>query len=224
MTAGIIAAGAVSASAIQAGAVTADKINVNSLSAISANLGSIQVGSANIADGAIGSAKISNVIQSDSFVSGPSGAGWRIQKDGVAEFNNVIIRRTIQTASGTVNVGSFTPATQYAVSTGVDTVGILTGGAVDLVNGPGFVQEILTTPIPITEWQGTKKTYIATAGMVGTVNSNDSNNCYWGWDAQVLPLTKWSGNQSLRLRLSFWSKRVTSVNDCVVTWRIYEVS
>jgi hypothetical protein len=224
VTAGIIAAGAVSASAIQAGAVTADKINVNSLSAISANLGSIQVGSANIADGAIGSAKISNVIQSDSFVSGPSGAGWRIQKNGVAEFNNVIIRRTIQAASGTVNVGSFTPATQYAVSTGVGTVGILTGGAVDLVNGPGFVQEILTTPIPITEWQGTKKTYIATAGMVGTVNSNDSNNCYWGWDAQVLPLTKWSGNQSLRLRLSFWSKRITSVNDCVVTWRIYEVS
>ena len=224
VTAGIIAAGAVSASAIQAGAVTADKINVNSLSAISANLGSIQVGSANIADGAIGSAKISNVIQSDSFVSGPSGAGWRIQKDGVAEFNNVIIRRTIQTASGTVNVGSFTPATQYAVSTGVDTVGILTGGAVDLVNGPGFVQEILTTPIPITEWQGTKKTYIATAGMTGTVSTTNSNDCYWGWDAQVLPLTKWSGNQSLRLRLNFWSKNVSTVSNCVVTWRIYEVS
>ena len=224
ITAGLISAGAVNATAIAAGAVTADKINVNSLSAISANLGSIQVGSANIADGAIGSAKISNIIQSDNFVAGPSGTGWRIRKDGVAEFNNVIIRRTIQAASGTVNVGTFTPTTQYVVDLGNGTIGIATGNSVDLSNGPGFAQEVLTTPIPINEWQGTNKTYIATVGMTGTVNTNDPDNCYWGWEAQVLPLTKWSGNQSLRLRLTFWSKKVNVVSNCVLTWKIYEVS
>ena len=244
VTAGIIAAGAVSASAIQSNAVTADKINVNDLSAISANLGTIQVGNANIANGAINnvkiangaitdakianaaitSAKIANSIQSTNFIAGNGGQGWRINKAGNAEFNEVIIRRTIQAASGTVNVGNFTPRTQYAVKTENGAVDIVTGSSVDISNGPGFVQEILTTPIPITEWQGTNKTYIATAGMTGTVNSYDSDNCYWGWDAQVLPLTKWSGNQSLRLRLNFWSKSVITVSNCVLTWKIYEVS
>ena len=210
ITAGLISAGAVSASKIQAGAVTADKINVNDLSAISANLGSIQVGSANIADGAIGSAKISNVIQSDNFISGPSGAGWRIQKDGVAEFNNITIRRQIEVASGTVNVGSF------------DFVN--TGGPAMLTEGPRKTVFVMATPIPITEWQGTKKTYLATAGMSGTVDSNLTSNCYWGWTAEVLPLTKWSGNQTLRLKLDFWGNNINSVSNCVLTWKIYEVS
>ena len=217
VTAGIIAAGAVSAAAIQSGAVTADKINVNNLAAISANLGSIQVGSANIADGAITSAKIvngaitnakiSNVIQSNNFVTGDGGTGWRIDKNGTAEFNNVIIRRQIEVASGTVNVGNFTPSS-----------------TVMLANGPGKTEFVLTTPIPMTAWQGAKKTYLATAGMTGTVSTLNSSDCYWGWTAEVLPLTKWSGNQSLRLKLDFWGNHITNVSNCVITWKIYEVS
>ena len=227
VTAGIIAAGAVSAAAIQSGAVTADKINVNNLAAISANLGSIQVGSANIADGAITSAKIvngaitsakivngaitnakiSNVIQSNNFVTGDGGTGWRIDKNGTAEFNNVTIRRQIEVASGTVNVGNFTPSS-----------------TVMLANGPGKTEFVLTTPIPMTAWQGAKKTYLATAGMTGTVSTLNSSDCYWGWTAEVLPLTKWSGNQSLRLKLDFWGNHITNVSNCVITWKIYEVS
>ena len=245
VTAGIIAAGAVSAAAIQAGAITADKINVNDLSAISANLGSIQVGSANIADGAITnakivngtitsakianaaitSAKIANTIQSTNFVTGEGGQGWRINKTGTAEFNDVIIRRQVEVASGTLNVGSFTPRSPFLVETGgTGNFTYPSGSSVDLINGPGAVREVLSTPIAITQWQGARKTYIATAGMSGTVSTGDQDNCYWGWTADVLPLTKWSGNQSLRLKLSFWCKNVTQVNSCIVTWKIYEVS
>ena len=235
VTAGIIAAGAVSAAAIQSGAVTADKINVNSLSAISANLGSIQVGSANIADGAITSAKIgnaaitsakiANTIQSTNFVTGEGGQGWMINKSGNAEFNDVIIRRQVEVASGTLNVGAFVPRSQFLVSTGTGGTFIHPqGSSVDLTNGPGATREVLSTPIAIAQWQGAKKTYIATAGMSGTVSTVDPDNCYWGWTADVLPLTKWSGNQSLRLKLNFWCKNVTQVNSCVVTWKIYEVS
>jgi hypothetical protein len=50
---------------------------------------------------------------------------------------------------------------------------------------------------------------------------------WWGWDARVLPLTQWDpgpGGQRLRLKLDFWSRHVASVANCVVTWKIYEVS
>ena len=71
---------------------------------------------------------------------------------------------------------------------------------------------------------GASKTYLANAGMTGTVTSSNTDNCYWGWTADVLPLTKWSGNQSLRIRLCFWSQNVNSVSNCVITWKLYEVS
>lgn len=228
VTAGVIAAGAINASNLFVdNVITAAKLNVNDLSAISANLGTIKVDSANIADGAISSAKIANSIQSTNFVTGEGGQGWRIQKNGVAEFNKVIIRRQLEVASGTIDVGSFTPRTaQYGNTNPGETFGYdtLTGSSVNLENGPGKVVEVLTTPVAMTAWQGADKTYIATVGMVGGVNTSLSAECYWGWDAQVLPLTKWSGNQSLRLRLTFWSKNVNNVNNCILTWKIYEVS
>lgn len=162
-------------------------------------------------DVVIDAAMISNVIQSDNFVAGENGRGWRILKSGAAEFNTVTIRRQIQVASGSLNVGNFLPrSSESRIAT--------------LEDGPGYVRTILATAVPIAAWQGTKRTYIASAGMTGTVSSPDSGNAYWGWTADVLPLTKWSGNQSLRLRLSFWSQSVSAVQNCVVTWKIYEVS
>jgi hypothetical protein len=72
------------------GSITADKITVASLSALG-----ITVGSADIDNAAIGSAQLAGTIQSDNFVAGTS--GWRIKKDGTAEFQQVTIR-AIQTA------------------------------------------------------------------------------------------------------------------------------
>lgn len=177
----------------------------------------------------VGNAQITGAISSDDFVTGENGQGWRINKAGTAEFNNIIIRRQIEVASGTVNIGSFVPTSlypKYKPATQNEPEGVIlpSGAAVNLSNGPGGIFEVLTTPIAITEWQGARATYIATVGMTGTVSSPDSANCYWGWTADVMPLTKWSGNQSLRLRLLFWSKQVSEVQNCVVTWKIYKVS
>lgn len=188
--------------------------------------GVVYMDTAFIRNGEITNAKIGNFIQSNDFVTGPNGSGWRINKAGVAEFNNVIIRRQIEVASGSLNVGNFTPQSLSASGVNVNAQ-ILTypsGDDVDLSNGPGATREVLATPVAISEWQGAKKTYIATAGMSGSVSSNNTSNCYWGWSVDVLPLTKWSGNQSLRLKLDFWSKSVTKVQNCVVDWKIYEVS
>ena len=179
------------------------------------------VGTLQVGDGAITNAKIGNVIQSDNFATGENGTGWRILKNGTAEFNNVIIRRQIEVASGTLDVGSFVPLGAHGQPGGGSAP---TGAAVNLTNGPGKVEMILTTPIPITAWAGAKRTYLANAGMTGTVSSPNTSECYWGWSAEVLPLTKWSGNQTLRIRLCFWSQSVSAVSNCILTWKIYEVS
>ena len=52
-----------------------------------------------IQDGSITNAKIGNIIQSNNYVDGYS--GWSINKDGAAQFNNVIVRGHIEANSGT---------------------------------------------------------------------------------------------------------------------------
>lgn len=51
-----------------------------------------------IQDGSITNAKIGNVIQSNNYIEGQS--GWSINKDGGAQFNNVIVRGHIEANSG----------------------------------------------------------------------------------------------------------------------------
>ena len=58
------------------------------------------IGSAQIANGAITNLKIGDTIQSDNF-SDFFGIGWRIQKSGAAQFNDVVITRPNVVASGT---------------------------------------------------------------------------------------------------------------------------
>ena len=57
----------------------------------SAKIANASIGSAHIADATITNAKLTGNIQSDNFVTGSS--GWQIRRaDGVAEFQNVIVR------------------------------------------------------------------------------------------------------------------------------------
>ena len=77
--------------------VTADKLSVHDLSAIAAELGSITVDHAYIADGAIDSAKFADTIQSNPFE--PGRRGWRIECDGRAESNDVVLSRQLQVDS-----------------------------------------------------------------------------------------------------------------------------
>lgn len=51
-----------------------------------------------IQDGSITNAKIGNVIQSNNYVDGQS--GWSINKDGGAQFNNVIVRGAVYATDG----------------------------------------------------------------------------------------------------------------------------
>ncbi len=194
------------------------------------------IGTAHIIDGNITNAKIGNFIQSDDFVSGDSGRGWRIRKSGDAEFNNVRIRRQIEVALGTLNVGDIIPVSRIPKmirkSDGQADYEYRTGADVDLVNGPGTVRMVYTTPIAITEWLGAQRTYLCNVQMIDGTTSKPSNasskDVYWGWTGDVLPLTLWDtlngGTQSLRLRLAFWSQNITQVLGCRVRWKIYEVS
>ena len=54
---------------------------------------------AKIADGSITNAKIGNLIQSNNYIDGSR--GWSINKDGGAQFNNVIVRGHVEATSGT---------------------------------------------------------------------------------------------------------------------------
>jgi hypothetical protein len=201
-----IAASSIIGSKIAAGAVTADKISVNELSAISADLGTISVDEAHIEDAAITSAKIASSIQSNNYSAGS--AGWKIQKDGSAEFNGVVISRQLLVDSGTLNVGnvSITPVAF------------------------GFTQSLFqyveTTNVNISAWAGSQKTYLCNVGMTGTVSAPSSAvpNVYWGWTGEILPLTRWSGNQTLRLKLVFWTRNINGVTNLAANWKIYEVT
>ena len=206
VTANKIAASSIITSKIATGAVTAAKISVSELSAISADLGTIQVDTAHIDNAAITSAKIASSIQSDNYSAGS--AGWKIQKDGSAEFNGVVISRQLLVDSGTLNVGnvSITPVAF------------------------GFTQSLFqyveATNVNISAWAGSQKTFLCNVGMTGTVTAPTSAvpNVYWGWTGEVLPLTRWSGNQTLRLKLVFWTRNIQAVTNLQANWKIYEVT
>ena len=206
VTANKIAASSIITSKIATGAVTAAKISVSELSAISADLGTIQVDTAHIDDAAITSAKIASSIQSDNYSAGS--AGWKINKDGNAEFNGVVISRQLMVDSGTLNVGnaSITPVAF------------------------GFTQSLFqyveTTNVNISAWAGSQKTFLCNVGMTGTVSAPSSAvpNVYWGWTGEILPLTRWSGNQTLRLKLVFWTRNINGVTNLKANWKIYEVT
>ena len=79
----------------------------------SAKIANASIGSAQIADATITNAKLTGNIQSDNFVTGSS--GWQIRRaDGVAEFQNVIVRGEVYdtrkySAGNTVLIGHLAP-------------------------------------------------------------------------------------------------------------------
>lgn len=152
-------------------------------------------------------------LESADFAAGLD--GWQINDDGSAEFNNVIVRRQLEIDGGSIAFPTFTPSA--------------TGSGPDLAEGwalSGKVIYLDATNVAISEWMGAKRTYLLNAGMIGTVTATGGvpPDVYWGWEGKVLPLTKWSGNQTLRLQFTFWSRNVVSVSAGTLTWKLYEVS
>ena len=207
VTANKIAASSIITSKIATGAVTAAKISVSELSAISADLGTISVDSAHIDDAAITSAKIADTIQSDNYSAGS--AGWRIKKDGSAEFNGVVISRQLQVDSGSYSAGN---------------IGGTTNDDPTEVT-PFYIQ----TNINVSAWAGTNKTYLVAIGNSGSVTAltsdvtNNPTTVRWGFRGDIVPLTQWSGTAKLWIKVTPTISNVVSTN-LTLSWKVYEVT
>lgn len=75
----------------------------------------VRIRNAVIGDGTITSAKIADSIQSTNYAAGS--AGWRISKDGTAEFRNVTVRGDVQATSLNAATGTFTGSLSAATGT-----------------------------------------------------------------------------------------------------------
>lgn len=111
ITAGDVAADRMSTNAIQAVNLSAqyihaDRIDVNTLTAKLAAIETAYIDEANITSGAITNAKIGEFIQSNNYTA--NSAGWRIDKSGFAEFQNVKVRGDVQATSLNAATGTFT--------------------------------------------------------------------------------------------------------------------
>ncbi len=171
-----------------------------------AKIANAAITTAKISDGQVTNAKIGNTIQSTNYSAGS--AGWSINKNGSAEFNGVVISRQLLVDSGTHNVGN---ASFPAVSFGF---------------GQSIFVYIDATNVSISAWGGSQKTYLCNAAVSGGVSApgGTAPNAYWGWTGEILPLTRWNGNQTLRLRLVFWTRNINSVTNLKAHWKIYEVT
>lgn len=98
--------------------------------------GVVYLDSARIRNGDIVNAKIGNVIQSNNYVAGTS--GWIINKDGTAEFRNIIARGNIQATSLNAATGTFTGQLSAATGTFAGALSAATGtfaGALQAASG-----------------------------------------------------------------------------------------
>jgi len=171
-----------------------------------AKIANAAITTAKISDGQVTNAKIGNTIQSTNYSAGS--AGWSINKNGSAEFNGVVISRQLLVDSGTLNVGS---ASITPVSFGFT---------------QSLFQYVEATNVNISAWGGSQKTYLCNVGVSGGVSAPGGTppNVYWGWTGEILPLTRWSGNQTLRLKLVFWTRNIDGVTNLKAHWKIYEVT
>lgn len=94
-----------------------------------------------IAAAAIGNAQIGNIIQSTAYT--PGSAGWRINKDGSAEFHNIYARGDIQATNLSAATGTFTGALVAATGT---FSGSLTADAISAVSTINLAGEAVTIP------------------------------------------------------------------------------
>lgn len=83
---------------IKTGTLEADRIRIDGVGIDTETVGGET--SLIIGDGGVTNAKISGAIQSTAYSSGT--AGWKIDKDGDAEFNDAVFRGTLTAASGTL--------------------------------------------------------------------------------------------------------------------------
>jgi len=200
-------AGLITGKRLVAGSVDTPHLAANAIKAGNIDVGSLQAVSTNT-----GSLTVDGNIQSSNFTAGGQ-AGFQLRADGTAEFNGVVLSRQLMVDSGTFdfpNIGNN--------------------------SGWDFRRDevVEATAIPLTAWQGLEETYIAAAGfgtgVIVNADTDDIPDVYWGVVTEILPATRWSGNQSVRLLLSLYTKNIVSITGAggastfPVEWRIYRVT
>jgi hypothetical protein len=181
------------------GTITANKMNVGSLSAITANLGTVTVG----------------VVQSANFVAGVSGSRLQLS-DGAAEFNGPVISRQLQ-----IDIGFFTLPTPISA-----------GRPSELSQAATYWIETNTFS---TQWVGAKEAMIALVGQrpgsgYGSVSADSGDvstqpqNIQWSWVAEVAPLTRWSGNQRIWIKVALWTRLVDQLTGFQLEWKLIKVT
>lgn len=82
------------------------------------------------------------------------------------------------------------------------------------------------TNVPLTAWMQPDRTYLVTGSLAATVSGAPGKppDVYWGVVGTLMPLTRWDGNQSMRLKLDVWARHVTGWSAGFVDWTIYEVT
>jgi hypothetical protein len=213
VTADKIATGVINADKIAAGAIITSKIAAGAVTAQAIAANNVITNSAQITDGIITNAKIGDTIQSNDFVSGST--GWRILKTGSAEFNGVVVSRQLEVDSGDYFFGNQSDNNSNTL---------------DLLR-TFFIE----TNTPVSAWTGSKETYMALVGRksgsnFGTVRAltanvnNQPSNIQWGWEAHVVPLTRWSGNQRLWIKVELYTRLVDDLENFTLTWRLIKVT
>lgn len=196
---------------VQDGTVYMDGAMIKDATIDEAKIKTLSIDGVHIKPGVITADKISTVLQSDNFVSGQS--GWQIKRSGDAEFNGAVISRQIVADSGTyTNSGSHNTS--------------FTGYPAHLLSFH------ISTAIPLAAWQAPDKSYIAAASiddMYVETYTGYPPDVEWGFYVRVLPLTRWTGPQYVRLALEFWGKHVKRIAPgpgdpyFQVHWTVYEV-
>lgn len=124
-----------------------------------------------ILDGTISEAKFANTIKSDNF--SPGSAGWRIRRDGSAEFNGPVISRSMLinsgqfTYSGTLSAGDIIPFINSGIRMGKNEV-----------------------------WNAFEETYVMHAAVVTGMTAPggfDPLNTFWGIETNVSNGGRWWG-------------------------------
>jgi len=184
---------------IQSNAITAGKLAASN----------VVTNSAQISDGIITNAKIGNVIQSSNYSAGST--GWRINKNGSAEFNGVVVSRDLIVATGTKTLA--------------DRSGLFNNNITTLETF--YIEGVY--PAGFTAWGGSNSTLLCNVEITGSwyTNVGSESTAMIGPVATILPLTKFQGTQGFTLKIEIIGRKVAgwgAPDDFVIAWKIYKVT
>jgi len=200
---GDIKANTITGGLMAASGIITNTAQINNSLITNAKISNAAITTAKIVDGNITNAKIGNTIQSTNFRSGST--GWRILKTGAAEFNGVVISRQMRVWSGSAYLGD---------------VGEHSKTWTQRQDNNEQYTWAVETSLTHSGWGAAQYTYVANVGATGSVNGYNGtmSDVKWGFSAQVVPLTRFSGNQRLWVIITPYLSRVAYTN---LTAQIY---